>query len=194
MGRTIASGRTLANSRGIAGTRGIRGSGEVVVPLVAYDTTPPSYASGEIGLIDAYTVAITFSEEIVGTNYTTGVTIKKNGVSQTIWYAMRLADHKYVQYVLANPVTSGDTITWEYSVISGNITDIAGNHLLSVSAQTLTNNVAVSTLHYFDNAAGGANNGSSWANAWNSSASINWASVAAGDTVYISGGDRKSVV
>jgi len=42
---------------------------------------------------------------------------------------------------------------------------------------------------YVDNSAtGGANNGTSWANAWTSFASIVWASVAAGDTIYISGG------
>jgi hypothetical protein len=41
---------------------------------------------------------------------------------------------------------------------------------------------------YVDNAASGSNNGTSWANAWRSFASINWASLSAGDTLYISGG------
>jgi hypothetical protein len=44
--------------------------------------------------------------------------------------------------------------------------------------------------YYVDNEAMGSNNGSSWTNAWNSFASINWATVAGGTnrTVYISGG------
>jgi hypothetical protein len=41
---------------------------------------------------------------------------------------------------------------------------------------------------YVDNAATGTNAGTSWANAWESFADIAWASVAAGDTIYISGG------
>lgn len=43
-------------------------------------------------------------------------------------------------------------------------------------------------LWYVDNTASGSNNGTSWANAWNSFASINWASVGAGDTIFVSGG------
>lgn len=46
----------------------------------------------------------------------------------------------------------------------------------------------VATSWYVDNAASGANNGTSWANAWESFADIVWGSVAAGDTIYISGG------
>jgi len=41
---------------------------------------------------------------------------------------------------------------------------------------------------YVDNTAAGANNGTSWANAWTSLSSASGSSVAAGDTVYISGG------
>ena len=49
---------------------------------------------------------------------------------------------------------------------------------------------AHATLWYVDNTATGANNGTSWANAWKAISSIK--GVAAGDTVYISGGPSGS--
>jgi hypothetical protein len=41
---------------------------------------------------------------------------------------------------------------------------------------------------YVDNTATGANDGTSWNNAWNSSVSIVCSRVAAGDTLYVCGG------
>ena len=41
---------------------------------------------------------------------------------------------------------------------------------------------------YVDKDANGSNNGGSWTDAWESFADINWGSVGAGDTIYISGG------
>ena len=41
---------------------------------------------------------------------------------------------------------------------------------------------------YVDKDAVGSNNGTSWANSWTTFASINWAGMANGDTLYISGG------
>jgi len=45
---------------------------------------------------------------------------------------------------------------------------------------------------YVDSAASGANNGTSWANAWTSPAAIVWANVKPGDTIYLSGGTYTS--
>lgn len=44
------------------------------------------------------------------------------------------------------------------------------------------------TAWYVDNASTGGNDGTSWADAWQSFADIDWSSVQPGDTVYISGG------
>ncbi|MEJ5309849.1 MAG: right-handed parallel beta-helix repeat-containing protein [Anaerolineae bacterium] len=47
---------------------------------------------------------------------------------------------------------------------------------------------AAGTAWYVDNIATGANDGTSWANAWQSFADIQWSSIQPGDTLYISGG------
>jgi len=51
----------------------------------------------------------------------------------------------------------------------------------------LVNSVSAAD-YYVNNAASGSNSGTSWANAWESFADINWGSIQPGDTVYISGG------
>ena len=47
--------------------------------------------------------------------------------------------------------------------------------------------------YYVDNAANGTNNGTSWVNAWKSFKNINWSSISAGDTIYISGGSSSKL-
>ena len=47
---------------------------------------------------------------------------------------------------------------------------------------------ASGAAHYVDNRANGANNGSSWSNAWESFDDISWSSIGSGDPIYISGG------
>lgn len=49
------------------------------------------------------------------------------------------------------------------------------------------------TSWYVDKNATGSNNGTSWANAWTSFASINWAGMANGDDLYISGGTDSTI-
>ena len=44
------------------------------------------------------------------------------------------------------------------------------------------------TNYYVDKNASGQNNGTSWANAWQSFSAINWNSIQPGDVIYISGG------
>ena len=52
----------------------------------------------------------------------------------------------------------------------------------------ITANADAAAIWYVDSAASGANNGTSWTNAWTSLGSASGSSVHAGDTVYISGG------
>ncbi|HKB87707.1 MAG TPA: hypothetical protein VKD08_16135, partial [Ignavibacteriaceae bacterium] len=47
--------------------------------------------------------------------------------------------------------------------------------------------------HYIDKNANGSNNGTNWANAWESFAAINWSSIQPGDFIYISGGTNSTV-
>jgi len=49
----------------------------------------------------------------------------------------------------------------------------------------LTSNAAT---WYVSTAASGANNGTTWENAWENTTDINWASISAGDTIYLDGG------
>ncbi len=46
---------------------------------------------------------------------------------------------------------------------------------------------------YLDGAAAGANNGTSWADAWNNPTNIAWVSVNPGDVIYVSGGTTSQV-
>ena len=84
-----------------------------------------------------------------------------------------------------------------YSVI---VSNLYGSVTSSTASLTWTNGTASTNppgggtgLWYVDSMATGANNGTNWANAWNSLSSIKWASVQAGNTVYISGGSTSQV-
>jgi hypothetical protein len=136
----------------------VRGNGRLIVAVSARsdDTIPPEYVSGEIGDIDTSTVEIVFSKDVLaaGDDYSTGVTIKINGVAAVISSGTRQVDNEIVRYVLSAPADINDVITWEYSDTTGLITNTDGEPMLSVSAQTVTNNIG-SQLYFDDfNASG----------------------------------------
>ena len=100
------------------------------------DTTAPTYTSGEIGDVDTVTLEILFSEQVQSVDFTDGVTIKVNTVSQAISSGTLQAGNLLVYYVIP-ACDINDTITWEYA--GGSITDLSGNALATVTAQTDTN-------------------------------------------------------
>jgi hypothetical protein len=102
------------------------------------DTTAPGYASSEIGDVDTTTLEVVFNETVQATDFTDGVTIKVNTVSQTITSGTLQGDGITVYYVIP-ACDVNDAITWEYSAAGGNILDAAGNALGDVAAQTATN-------------------------------------------------------
>jgi hypothetical protein len=102
----------------------------------------PAYVSSEIGTVNATTLVLTLSENVVATNYASGFTIKVAGVSRTISSATRQATHSIIRFVLGSAVTTGQTVTIEYNSSSGGIISQTGSvYMADVSAQTATNNV-----------------------------------------------------
>ena len=53
--------------------------------------------------------------------------------------------------------------------------------------------ITYSSIYYVDKNASGQNNGTSWANAWQSFSDINWNSIQPGNTIYISGGTDSTI-
>lgn len=160
VGRFSADGILLADSLGGAAVRSSIGMNEVMVnrfagdyavPLVtsvapvskrgdafARDTTAPTVSSTAASGAAPYVVVI-FSEPINSSNLANGVTIKKNGVTQTIISAKRRDyDSTEVEFVLSANVAVGDTVTWEYAAASGDYQDLSGNLLANVSPTTVT--------------------------------------------------------
>lgn len=104
----------------------------------AGDTTAPTFSAAEIGDVDTTTLEVVFSERVASTDFTAGVTIKLNTVSQVITSGTLQADERTVYYVIP-ACDINDVITWEYSAAGGSIADSAGNLLGNVAAQTATN-------------------------------------------------------
>ena len=53
--------------------------------------------------------------------------------------------------------------------------------------------ITYATDYYVDKISSGQNNGTSWANAWQSFSAINWGSINPGDVLYISGGTDSTI-
>lgn len=119
---------------------------KTVTNNIAADTTPPTYASSEVGAVSATKLVVTLSEPInsPGGNYALGSTVRVGGSPVTVSSGARNAtSQNKLELTLAVAIVSTDVVTWEYSSTTGDITDQAGtpNELATTSAQAVTNNV-----------------------------------------------------
>lgn len=104
--------------------------------------TTPLYLSGSIGAINSRTVEIIFSCPVHAADYATGITIKANGVTQTISSATRQAETNIVRYELAIGLFTADTITFEYNAGVGGYYDATDTYAMgNISAKTLVNTI-----------------------------------------------------
>lgn len=99
----------------------------------------PFVLSAEIGNVDESTVAVTFDQFVVSSDYLNGVTIKVNGSPVSIDTAERQSNHALVYYVLNSPVEFGDVVVWEY--LDGLIAAEDDGVQLHGTVQPVTNNV-----------------------------------------------------
>ena len=114
----------------------------VYVTGVALDVVPPSFERGEEGDVTNATVAVVFSEPPFSADFTTGPTIRINGVAATILSATKQSDPILVYYVLQAPYAAANSVvTFEYSDVAGDYADGVGNQMADVVATSITNNV-----------------------------------------------------
>ena len=103
------------------------------------------YSASEIGDTDTVTVEVLFSTTVSASDFTAGVTIKKNTVAQTILSGTLQGDNRTVFYVVDTAADINDALTWEYDAGTGNIVGL-GN----VTARDVTNYIG--SHLYFDTA------------------------------------------
>lgn len=106
------------------------------VERLQWVATPPMYAGAAAN--SGNVVAVTFSEEVKAVDFKAGVTVKLNGAPVAVKKADRDARSGVVRYVLARSVTANDRITWSYDATAGNIQNLNGGQLLSVSEKTVS--------------------------------------------------------
>ena len=106
--------------------------------------------SAEIGDVGTTTVEARFSDNVNATDYTAGVTIKVNSVSQTINSGTRQGDHSIVHFVIAVAADVDDIITWEYDDDLGDYVDDDTNPMGDIAATQATNYIG--SHLYFDTA------------------------------------------
>jgi len=104
-----------------------------------------AFSSSEIGDTDLVTIEVIFNQNVSATDFTAGVTIKKNTVAQTIVSGTLQIDERIVFYVVDTAADINDVLTWEYDSGPGTIVGLG-----DVSAQTVTNYIG--SHLYFDTA------------------------------------------
>jgi hypothetical protein len=115
------------------------------------DLTPPIYLLGEVGDVDAGTVQVSFSKSVTADDYSSGVTIQKNGAPASISSGVRQADARVVHYAIS-PIAINDEVTWAYN--PGTIKNNDGVPMEVVPAQQVVNRVG-SQFYFHDHNASG---------------------------------------
>jgi hypothetical protein len=99
-------------------------------------------SNGEIGDVALTTVEVRFNTDVVSPtdDYISGVTIKRNSVSQTISSATRQSNHRLVHYVLDTDMDINDAITFEYDDDFGDYQiEDTGNDAGDIAAESMVN-------------------------------------------------------
>lgn len=108
---------------------------DVTVSTLAYD-------DGEEGDVDQDVVEVTFTALVFSptADYTTGVTIKVNGIAATINSSARQDPNTdLVHWTLSAEMDINDVVTWEYDGDVGDLEDQFGDPLGDITAKGTTN-------------------------------------------------------
>jgi hypothetical protein len=112
----------------------------------------PLFLSAEVGNVDSTTIAVLFDQAITALNYTTGVVIKKNTVTQTISSGTRQANHALVYYVITVAVGIGDTVTIQLGPTNVIKSEASGLALADTGVKSVTNHLGYTqALKFNDN-------------------------------------------
>ena len=111
----------------------------------------PTVVSAVIENAAADTIVLTFSDDVVATNYGTGFSCTVATVARSISSGTRQTDHSIIHLVLASPVTNGQAVvlaftTNQFSQAAKTGSDLRaeadGAYIPSFSGLAVTNNVA----------------------------------------------------
>ncbi len=94
----------------------------------------------EVGSAGSSQIVVTFPVQVNGASFTSGVTIKINGVAATIAAGVR-SPVDVLTYTISEVVGPTDIVTWEYDRSTGVLEDAASSPLQSFTPMTAVNSV-----------------------------------------------------
>jgi len=137
---------------------------------------PPNAPSNLAGTPDTLAIGIIFNQNSTDED---SFFVYINGVKDT---SLAPNDTAYTQYGLAN------NTSYEFKVSAWNSAGGESNFSNIINTTTSDTTTFAFDIFYVDKNASGGNNGTSWANGWQSFSAINWGLIGEGDILYISGG------
>lgn len=97
----------------------------------------PNFVSGEV---NGSLMTLTFDQEVTGTG--AGITVNFDSGSSTATY-LGGDDTFTLAFTLANPVSEGELVFWDYDALVGDIQSGADCPLATLQSASLTNNTGV---------------------------------------------------